>query len=251
LFDMPRYYFPNLAANEETGELYAYDGGDIWSGAVQVEPMLALEDYTEWDSVGCLFEKLYDADMLSTSSRFHLFFGQLAPTEANTSSAAKYVYKLLITFSGAPVLSMDETNIELKVGSDYHMTVSASTGDSILDECVKNGILWSSSNESVVSVDGSGGLTLKAEGEAVITARFGDSSVSAAVRVTGVETEAGGDAGAGSGGALTDNIPDNTKNTNNSSGRDAGAEIQSRLLRLEKRSRAGTRKQPRKKNTQS
>ena len=49
LFNLPRYYFPNLAANEETGEIYPWDGDDIWNGATAVEAMLALEDYTEWD----------------------------------------------------------------------------------------------------------------------------------------------------------------------------------------------------------
>ena len=48
LFDTPRYYFPYLAANEETGALYSADGGDdLWVGAQQVEAMLALEDYTQ------------------------------------------------------------------------------------------------------------------------------------------------------------------------------------------------------------
>lgn len=39
LLDQPRYYFPNLAGDAETGELYAWDGGDdLWVGAYQVEP---------------------------------------------------------------------------------------------------------------------------------------------------------------------------------------------------------------------
>lgn len=41
LFDSPRYYFPYLAANEETGTLYSADGGDdLWVGAQQVEASL-------------------------------------------------------------------------------------------------------------------------------------------------------------------------------------------------------------------
>lgn len=183
LFDMPRYYFPNLAASEETGAVYPYQGDDIWNGAIQVEPMLALEDYTEWDSVGCLFENLYDSTMFSASSRFHLFFGQLAPTEANTSSAAKYVYKLFITFSGTPLLSTEETNIGLKVGSNFRMTVNISAEDSLLDQYVKDNLQWSSNNEKVISVDKYGNLTVKGEGEAVITVSFGSSSVSTTVKV--------------------------------------------------------------------
>ena len=74
LFDSPRYYFPYLAANEETGALYSADGGDdLGGGAQQVEAMLALEDYTQWDAVGIDFETLADASLYSTGSRFHLF----------------------------------------------------------------------------------------------------------------------------------------------------------------------------------
>lgn len=80
LLDRPRYYFPNLAADPETGELYAWDGGDdLWVGAYQVEPMLALEDYTEWDTSGFDFESYIDESRFSTGNRFHLFFGQAMP----------------------------------------------------------------------------------------------------------------------------------------------------------------------------
>jgi hypothetical protein len=185
LFDMPRYYFPNLAADANTGEVYPYEGDDIYDSATRVEPMLALEDYTEWDSVGSMFEQLYDSTMFSASSRFHLFFGQLSPTEANTSSAAKYVYKLFITFSGTPILSADETNIDLKVGSDFRMSVHVSAEDSLLNDYVRDNLAWSSSDGDVVMVDNAGGLTVKSEGDAVITASFGASSVSVAVRVAG------------------------------------------------------------------
>ena len=75
LLDQPRYYFPNLAGDAETGELYAWDGGDdLWVGAYQVEPMLALEDYTEWDTAGFDFESYADESLFSTGSRFHLSF---------------------------------------------------------------------------------------------------------------------------------------------------------------------------------
>ena len=69
LLDQPRYYFPNLAGDAETGELYAWDGGDdLWVGAYQVEPMLALEDYTEWDTAGFDFESYADESLFSTGS---------------------------------------------------------------------------------------------------------------------------------------------------------------------------------------
>jgi len=183
LFDMPRYYYPNLAANEASGELYAWNGNNIMDGAICVEPVLALEDYTEWDAVGSEFEKFYDSTMFSPSSRFHLFFGQAEPKEANTSSAAKYVYKILVTFSGAPVLTTEQPDLELKVGTDFQVSVQAEAEDALLNEYVARHLKWSSSDESVAEVDSNGKLKVKKDGVAVITASFGKSTISVPVKV--------------------------------------------------------------------
>lgn len=209
LLDQPRYYFPNLAADPETGELYAWDGGDdLWVGAYQVEPMLALEDYTEWDTSGFDFESYVDESLFSTGNRFHLFFGQASPEEAATSSAAKYVYKILVTFSGTPVLSSEEDNLDLIVGSDHALHVTADAEDDALTDYVQANLQYASSDPSVVSVDQYGKLHVNAEGGAVITASFGESSVSVNVHVgsggasgtgstAGNGTEPGGEATSG------------------------------------------------------
>ena len=209
LLDQPRYYFPNLAADPETGELYAWDGGDdLWVGAYQVEPMLALEDYTEWDTSGYDFESYVDESLFSTGSRFHLFFGQSSPEEAATNSAAKYVYKILVTFSGTPVLSSEESNLDLVIGSDHALHVTADAEDDALSGYVQEHLQYASSDPSVVSVDQYGKLHVNAEGDAVITASFGESSVSVNVHVgsggasgmgsaAGTGAEAGGEAAAG------------------------------------------------------
>jgi len=201
LFDEPRYYFPNIAANAETGQLYAYDGsGDLWSGASYVEPMLALEDYTEWDAVGSEFEQYADPSLFSTANRFHLFFGQAAPDEAATSSAAKYVYQILVTFAGTPVLTQAESNLELTVGSDHTLAVTVSAEDELLDSYVQSHILWTSSDESVVQVDAGGHLTVVGPGDAVVTASFGSSSAAAGIHVAGDEpAEPASAAGTGTG----------------------------------------------------
>ena len=209
LLDQPRYYFPNLAGDAETGELYAWDGGDdLWVGAYQVEPMLALEDYTEWDTAGFDFESYADESLFSTGSRFHLFFGQASPEEAATSSAAKYVYKILVTFSGTPVLSSEESNLDLVVGSDHALHVTADAEDDALTAYVQEHLQYTPSDPAVVSVDQYGRLHVNAEGDAVITASFGESSVSVQVHVgsggasgtgsaAGEGTAPGGEAGTG------------------------------------------------------
>lgn len=194
LLDAPRYYFPNLAASEDTGKLYPRNGGSLWDGAQRVETMLALEDNWEWDVEGSNFTAP------STSSRFRLLFGQLTPKESMTSAAAKYVYAVYVTFSGTPQLTTKEPNLSLKVGSDYQMTVGVSAEDDLLTAYVKKNIRWRSSDSSVLSVDGGGKLAVKKAGTAVVTATFGKSSVSVTVKVDGSGTvTAGGGTGNGTG----------------------------------------------------
>ena len=198
LLDTPRYYFPYLAADPDTGELYSADGGDdLWVGAQQVETMLALEDYTQWDAVGVDFEAMASSDLYLANSRFHLFFGQAYPEEVATSSAAKYAYKILVTFAGTPVLSTEQTDLTLKVGSDHALHVSVSAEDELLDEYVRGHIVWTSSDEAVVRVDASGSLTPVGEGEANVTASYGSSSVTVLVRVGGDKQTGGGQGGTG------------------------------------------------------
>ncbi|MDR3311265.1 MAG: hypothetical protein LBS90_07980, partial [Oscillospiraceae bacterium] len=180
MLDAPRYYFPNMFVDEGTKTLTAIDGGSLWDGALQVETMMALEDSWEWDAVGANFANY------GTSSRFRLLFGQLSPTEAMTSSSAKYVHSVYVTFSGTPALTSDEPNLSATVGSDYRVTVNVAAEDSLLDEYVKANLVWSSNNTDAVEVDMYGNLKVKAEGEAVITAAFGDSVVSVVVSAGGV-----------------------------------------------------------------
>ena len=155
--------------------------------------MLALEDYTEWDTSGFDFESYVDESLFSTGNRFHLFFGQQSPEEAATSSAAKYVYKILVTFSGTPVLSSEESNLDLIVGSDHALHVTADAEDDALTDYVQQNLQYASSDPSVVSVNQYGKLHVNAEGDAVITASFGQSSVSVNVHVG-----SGGTSGTGS-----------------------------------------------------
>lgn len=194
LLDAPRYYFPNLAASEDTGKIYPRDGGSLWDGAQRVETMLALEDNWEWDAENSNFTSP------NTGSRFRLLFGQLTPKESMTSAAAKYVYAVYVTFSGTPQLTAKEPDLSLKVGSDYQMTVDVSAEDDLLTAYVKKNIKWRSSDDSVIGVDGSGKLNVKKAGKAVVTAAFGKSSVSVTVKVDGGgNVTAGGGSGSGNG----------------------------------------------------
>jgi hypothetical protein len=122
-------------------------------------------------------------------------FGQSGPEDARTSQSAKYVYRVHVSFFGSPELSMDETDRELKVGSDYKVSVNVAAEDALLDDYVRQNILWSSSDPSVVQVDQNGQLTVVGAGEATVTASFGDAAASLHVSVGEEENLSGGGAG--------------------------------------------------------
>jgi hypothetical protein len=183
MLDAPRYYFPNLGVDPETETLAPRAGGSLWDGAEQVETMMALEDNWEWDAEGTNFSNP------GTSSRFRLLFGQLDPNEAMTSASAKYVYAIYVTFSGMPILTAEEPDMPIKVGSDYRVTVNIAAEDSLLDAYVRDNLVWSSNNTDVIEVDLYGKLRVKKRGEAVISVGFGDSAASVKISV---EDESGG-----------------------------------------------------------
>ena len=98
-----------------------------------------------------------------------------------------------MTFSGTPVLSSEESNLDLVVGSDHALHVTADAEDDALTAYVQEHLQYASSDPAVVSVDQYGRLHVNAEGDAIITASFGESSVSVQVHVG-----SGGASGTGS-----------------------------------------------------
>ena len=98
-----------------------------------------------------------------------------------------------MTFSGTPVLSSEESNLDLVVGSDHALHVTADAEDDALTAYVQEHLQYTSSDPAVVSVDQYGRLHVNAEGDAVISASFGESSVSVQVHVG-----SGGASGTGS-----------------------------------------------------
>ena len=198
LLDSARYFFPNIGTDEDE-QLVALNGGDLTDGAVRVETMLALEDTWEWDAVDSNFASL------NPSSRFRLVFGQTDPAEKRTNQSAKYVHTVYVTFSGKPVLSADADNLDMKVGSNYSVNLNIATADSVLDQSLSGSLEWSSSDESVVTVDAGGNLTAVGPGTAVITVTSGETTLSVTVAVSD-EDGGGGGAGDGTGGGTGSGI---------------------------------------------
>ncbi len=220
LLDTPRYYYPNMGIDDEYNQV-ALDGGDITSGAVQVQAMFGLEDNWEWEGVAPNFTSM------SSSGRFHLLFGQANVKESRTSQAAKYVHTINVIFSGAPVIGT-ESNIELKVGTDYRVQVNVTAADTELENYIKDNLVWSSNNTDVVEVDQYGRLTVKGDGTAVITAKSGNTTGTVSVTIgngngTGSgesQTEGEGKTSDGADGTSAPDNNDQPSETNNDNASD-------------------------------
>jgi hypothetical protein len=226
LLYVARYYYPNLAVDPETEELIPKNGGELTDGAVQVETMMALEDNWEWDAEGPNFSNP------GTGSRFRLLFGQRKPDESLTGASAKYVHAVYCTFSGKPELTTDEPNLKLKLGSDYRVTVNVAAEDSLLNDYVRENLVWSSNNTDAVEVDMYGNLKVKTTGTAEITVTYGETTLTITVtagdeNIDGTGTEGNGKTGDGSGenpgDGGTGGQPGDGSSGDNSGGQQGGA----------------------------
>ena len=227
LLGTKRYYFNNLPAyfSYDDGGNVVCDTDGAWNEARRVSPMMALEENWIWYEIGT--QDAAGTDNYGTANRFRLNFGQTDPTEKRTFNSAKMVHTIYVMFSGAPVLTSNETNITGKVGSTHQLQVTAAAADEALEGVVQNNVVWSSSDSSIVQVDEYGNLTFKKEGTAVITAESGGSVVEFTIKV-GDEEKKSDSASAPAGGNGNGNGTGNGKgkgnggsnNTSSNSGKD-------------------------------
>ena len=162
LLQEPRYYYDNLASHinnrfNDAGILVGYDvDPSAYDNREIVPTMLALE--SNWDSYEAGTENTNPVfSGLSTSSRFRLLFGQNEPTEMRTNQSAKYVHTIALTIPGSP---------EIKGGSeDYAGKIMLSTklgkhtvsfnvaSDEAMLETIKQKLVWTSSDDTVLHID--------------------------------------------------------------------------------------------------
>ena len=180
LIDTPRYCFYSLPDNfdDETGlgNEYAASYGE------PVETLLALADDWTRTIVGATFGS--DYLNLNTNTRFRLVFGQTDTDTRNATESAKWIHEIVVALGGAPTLTLDASVLEGEVGSVLR-TEAFVTGDAAV--LANSPITWSSSDDSIASVDESGNITVHSEGTAVITAET--AGVSASVTVNGTASE--------------------------------------------------------------
>lgn len=184
LFQTRRYYFTDLAGHlsyDEDGNIVA--DRSVWDGARRVSPMLALEENWTWYEVGTS-GAAGNFTMLNTANRFRLNFGQSDPLEQKTYASAKMVHTIYVMFMGSPKISADESNLDAKVGSDHKVKITAAAADEQLEEKIQGNLVWSSSDNSVVSVDQDGTLHYNGVGTATVTASYGKVSTQISITVT-------------------------------------------------------------------
>ena len=160
LFAARRYFFNDLSyfvhqetneRGEPTGE-YSIDQA-VWDGAVEVEPMLALEDgWLDYEPGTEHTAPVYEG--LSTGNRFRLLFGQRTPEESRTNQTAKYTHSLYIALNGTPKITTDDVELDSQIGSEHTLEFTMATSDDSFNEALKQFLEWSSSNEEVLEITG-------------------------------------------------------------------------------------------------
>lgn len=158
LFGVTRYYFNDLSyyvqqTKDDDGKLtgeYNIDPA-VWQQAVEVEPMLALEDgWLSYEPGNEHTAPVYTG--LSTGNRFRLLFGQTKPDESRTNQTAKYTHSMYIALNGTPKITTEELELADKIGSGYTTEFTMSTSDDSFNDAVKKFMQWNSSDENVLKI---------------------------------------------------------------------------------------------------
>jgi hypothetical protein len=187
LIDTPRYCYYSLPDNFDYDTGRGNEYADLERELVPT--MIALADDWNRALAGASFGS--DYLNLNTYTRFRLVYGQTDTATRTASNSAKWVHSIEVTLGGAPTLTLDESVLELEVGSRFRSEPYVDASDPVIAENAE--ITWSSDNPAVAEVDENGDITVRSEGEAVITARYGD--LSASVLVRGASEDADGGAG--------------------------------------------------------
>ena len=198
------WYYPELSrlsnrVNTGNGDgVLQMKAGALDGGVLEKTSLLALKSFSRKGS-----NKDPEYDEMTTDESYRFFTGQTdlsylrqedeegnetfkLTTENDITAwdSVKYIYGIDIVLKGTPPLdgiSLDVIGDDMKVGSQVQVKVTFE-GDS-LEMFSSNDVSWSSSDESIATVDENGVVTIQGEGEVTITAQAAGHSASVTINV--------------------------------------------------------------------
>ena len=198
-----RYYYPGLRSNYDnsTGSVVPLTGA--LTGKVAVPSILAIRSYTTKSPTAILSPSLMtEAD----SYRFCVGQGNIEVgepvTEITSMNSAKWITGIDVTLYGSPSdaasLNISISDPNVKVGSTT--TVAATVvGQDLFEDLLDEDITWTSSDQSIATVDNNGLVTIHKAGKVTITATTAN-GLSQSVVINGVPSnQPGNDNGNGTG----------------------------------------------------
>lgn len=180
-----KYYYPYLAScyerNEDGNALTPTEGA--LEGKQVVPAILALE-FGESKMPGVFAEDL----PMSTEKTYRFCMGQSNLTEGkmtdpndgggdiSSMESCHSIYGIDITLSGSPIkgLSLDLDDTEIKVGSMKRISAYITVEEAFEGAFSAEDLTWSSSDESIATVNSKGEVTVHAKGSVTITATAPD-----------------------------------------------------------------------------
>jgi uncharacterized protein YjdB len=172
------YCYPNLTNSNNyqvVNGVFTPNDPDASSGAIQVYPMIALEDH--WKR----FATTPDFADMNGDTQFRLVYGEADDTTHDASTSAKWVFEIDVTLSGTPVtgVTLDKSSDAIAPGATDQLTATVAPSNA-----TNPSVTWTSSNPSVATVSSSGLVTAVASGTATIAATTQDGSFFAICPVT-------------------------------------------------------------------
>ena len=175
LFERSRYRYNNLQNNYYVSSDDEIIGvGDWAAGAEVVRPMLSLaESWTRVSDGGDVSGgNKYTEENLGSMEILRIHTGMVDLSKI-ASTQTYWIDRFVLTLystngTSDPTLSIDGNKTDSSVGDSYALSLYVDAG--VFENQIRSDVQWTSSDESIATVDSNGVVTIVGEGEATITA---------------------------------------------------------------------------------